>query len=41
MLVFDKTNRDSFEHIPDWIEEIEKYSECPCRLLIGNKVDDT
>lgn len=40
MLVFDKTSRDSLEHIPEWITEIEKYSNCRCRLLVGNKDDD-
>lgn len=39
MLVFDKTSRDSFDHIPDWLDEINKYSETSSRVLVGNKED--
>ena len=27
MMVFDKTNQDSFKHIPQWMEEIVKYAD--------------
>lgn len=39
MLVFDKTDRVSFENIPNWIEEINKFSENSVRVLVGNKDD--
>lgn len=39
MLVFDKTDRASFENIPNWIEEINKFSESSVRVLVGNKDD--
>lgn len=41
MMVFDKTSRDSFNHIQDWYEEINKYSENSSRVLVGNKYDMT
>jgi Ras-related protein Rab-1A len=41
MLVFDKTSRDSFDHIPDWLDEINKYSETSSRVIVGNKVDSS
>jgi Ras-related protein Rab-1A len=39
MLVFDKTSRDTFDHIPDWLDEINKYSETSSRVIVGNKQD--
>jgi Ras-related protein Rab-1A len=39
LIVFDKTSSSSFEHVPDWICEIKKYSESSVRLLVGNKSD--
>mmetsp|Transcript_18570 Transcript_18570/g.18550 ORF Transcript_18570/g.18550 Transcript_18570/m.18550 type:complete len:115 (+) Transcript_18570:263-607(+) len=41
MMVFDKTARESFNHITDWHEEINKYSENSSRVLVGNKYDMT
>ncbi len=39
-LVFDLTNRESFESVPRWIKEIMTYgSGNEVRLLIGNKRD--
>ncbi|KAJ3423679.1 ras and ef-hand domain-containing protein [Anaeramoeba flamelloides] len=40
ILVYDVTNRDSFERIKDWMEEIDRYGEknC-CSIVIGNKSD--
>jgi small GTP-binding protein len=40
LLIFDLTNSDSFEHLPQWIEEIRANvkSEIPL-LLVGNKSD--
>ncbi|OMJ71702.1 hypothetical protein SteCoe_30010 [Stentor coeruleus] len=39
MLVFDKTSRDSFNHVQDWLDEVNKFSEKSSKLLIGNKQD--
>ena len=39
MLVFDKTSRESFDHIPDWLDEINKFSETSSRVIVGNKQD--
>lgn len=39
MLVFDKTSSDSFSHIQDWLDEVNKFSEKSSKLLIGNKQD--
>ncbi|MFX1327654.1 MAG: GTP-binding protein [Promethearchaeota archaeon] len=40
LLIFDLTNSDSFEHLPQWIEEVRANvkSEIPL-LLVGNKSD--
>ena len=38
--VFDLTERESFEHIEKWLDEINKYAkENVMRFLIGNKSD--
>jgi Ras-related protein Rab-1A len=38
--VFDLTDRESFEHIEKWLDEINKYAkENVMRFLIGNKSD--
>jgi len=40
LLVFDLTNIESFEHLPNWIEEIKSNSKIDIpMLLIGNKSD--
>lgn len=39
ILVFDKTSKESFDNIPNWFEEINKFSESSIRLLVGNKDD--
>mmetsp|Transcript_27356 Transcript_27356/g.49239 ORF Transcript_27356/g.49239 Transcript_27356/m.49239 type:complete len:206 (-) Transcript_27356:217-834(-) len=39
LIVFDKTASQSFEHVPEWVSEIKKYSENSVRLLVGNKSD--
>jgi len=40
VLVFDLTNSDSFEHLPQWIEEVRPHvkDKIPI-LLVGNKCD--
>jgi small GTP-binding protein len=40
MLVYDVTERESFENIRNWINEIKTYGdERVCILLVGNKSD--
>lgn len=40
MIVYDITDRDSFENVKTWMAEIDKYaSESVNRMLIGNKSD--
>ena len=39
IILFDLTNRASFEHIPKWIEEVEKEAGKIPMLLVGNKLD--
>ena len=38
-LVFDVSNKKSFEHIDMWLEEIKDNFENPCLVLFGNKID--
>jgi Ras-related protein Rab-1A len=40
ILVFDITDRESFDKIIDWRDEVLKYNENPIFLLIGNKCDE-
>lgn len=40
IMVYDVTNEDSFRHINDWLQEVNRYAaETTCKLLVGNKVD--
>lgn len=39
IIVFDITNRESFEGAKRWVEEIESYSNTAVLSLVGNKVD--
>ncbi|BAM41907.1 Rab GTPase [Theileria orientalis strain Shintoku] len=40
IMVYDVTDKASFEHINDWLNEVNKYaSEDTCKLLLGNKCD--
>lgn len=41
ILVYDVTNRSSFENIQNWIKEVNLYSTVPdCKMmLVGNKID--
>lgn len=40
LLVYDKNNRESFEHIDSWMEEVNRCSaESAVKLLVGNKAD--
>src|SRR5690606_5539587 len=41
MLVYDITNRESFQNIRKWVEDINKYRDesAAAVILVGNKVD--
>ena len=40
ILVYDVTNRDSFEHISYWMQEVDRLASADvCRLIVGNKSD--
>ena len=40
IVVFDVTDRESFDHVPDWLLEIDQFSSLQIpRLLVGNKGD--
>ena len=39
ILLFDLTNRESFDHIPKWIEEVKNNAGEIPMLLVGNKSD--
>lgn len=40
VLVFDVTFQSSFDHVRDWLMEVDRYSgPDACRILIGNKTD--
>ena len=42
IMVYDTTSADSFDHVNDWLKEVNRYaSEGTCKLLIGNKSDRT
>jgi Ras-related protein Rab-1A len=41
-MVFDVTNADSFDHVNDWLKEVNRYAaEGTVKLLVGNKCDRT
>lgn len=40
IMVYDVTAQDSFDHVNDWLKEVNRYaSEGTCKLLVGNKSD--
>lgn len=40
IIVYDVTDRETFENVRTWIQEIEKYSKAGvCKVLVGNKCD--
>ncbi|AFZ81264.1 Ras related Rab1a small GTP-binding protein [Theileria equi strain WA] len=40
VLAYDLTDKSSFDHISDWLAEVDKYAaEDTCKLLVGNKSD--
>ncbi|CAI2724297.1 unnamed protein product [Schistosoma spindalis] len=42
VFVFDVSNRESFDHLSSWMEELKTYSDNPnmIKLLVGNKIDN-
>jgi Ras-related protein Rab-1A len=39
-MVYDVTSQESFDHVNDWLKEVNRYaSEGTCKLLVGNKSD--
>jgi Ras-related protein Rab-1A len=41
-MVFDVTSIDSFDHVNDWLKEVNRYAaEGTVKLLVGNKSDRT
>lgn len=42
IMVYDVTSNDSFEHVNDWLKEVNRYAaEGTVKLLVGNKSDRT
>ena len=39
ILVYDKTDRDTFQHIGEWLERVKTYSEPYVTILVGHKSD--
>ena len=40
IIVYDVTDRETFDNVRTWINEIEKYSQAGvCKILVGNKSD--
>lgn len=40
MIVYDITDRDSFEHVKNWMADVDKFAkEGVLRILVGNKCD--
>ncbi|CAB9508070.1 Ras-related protein Rab [Seminavis robusta] len=42
IMVYDTTNVESFDHVNDWLKEVNRYAaEKTVKLLVGNKCDRT
>ena len=42
IMVFDVTSTESFDHVNDWLKEVNRYAaEGTVKLLVGNKCDRT
>lgn len=40
ILVYDTCDRESFQHVDDWLNEVNRYvNESTCKILVGNKSD--
>lgn len=41
-MVYDVTNSESFDHVEEWLSEVDRYAnENTSKLLVGNKADLT
>ena len=39
-MVFDVSNRDSFDYVKKWMEEISDHADQNvCKIMVGNKID--
>ena len=40
-IVYDITKRETFEHLADWMHELETYTnvEDSVKMIVGNKID--
>nr|ABW35315.1 Rab1A1 [Gymnochlora stellata]ACF24555.1 Ras-related small GTPase Rab 1a [Gymnochlora stellata] len=42
IMVYDVTSLESFEHVDEWLNEVDRFAhENTCKLLVGNKADLT
>ncbi|GAB5364050.1 hypothetical protein AAMO2058_000936400 [Amorphochlora amoebiformis] len=42
IMVYDVTSMESFEHVDEWLNEVDRFAnENTCKLLVGNKADLT
>ena len=40
VMVYDVTHRESFDHVAEWLAEVNKHAaEGCCKLILGNKSD--
>jgi small GTP-binding protein len=39
LLVYDITNRESFENLPTWSRQVDRHANQAMRIVIGNKLD--
>ena len=40
IIVYDVTERETFENVSQWMHEIEKFAnDNVCKVLVGNKID--
>jgi small GTP-binding protein len=39
LLVYDITNRESFENLPTWARQVDRFTDKALKLVIGNKSD--
>jgi Ras-related protein Rab-1A len=40
IMVYDVTSSESFDHVEEWLSEVDRYAnENTCKLLVGNKAD--
>jgi len=37
-MVYDCTNRASFDNIRNWVREVDRFANDHCKLLVANKV---